>query len=162
MQYAGIIKNDIAAGEGVNVTFFVQGCPLHCLGCHNPQTWDFLGGKEFTADTLNDVIQSLKANDVMRNFSIMGGEPLCKENVFLTQMLILNVKEQYPDIKIYVWSGYTYEELINRHEQKLDWILDNIDYLIDGQFILAERDITLPLMGSRNQRILDMKELRHG
>lgn len=162
MQYAGIIKNDIAAGEGVNVTFFVQGCPLHCLGCHNPQTWDFLGGKEFTADTLNDVIQSLKANDVMRNFSIMGGEPLCKENVFLTQMLILNVKEQYPDIKIYVWSGYTYEELINRHEQKLDWILDNIDYLIDGQFILAERDITLPLRGSRNQRILDMKELRHG
>ena len=162
MQYAGIIKNDIAAGEGVNVTFFVQGCPLHCLGCHNPQTWDFLGGKEFTADTLNDVIQSLKANDVMRNFSIMGGEPLCKENVFLTQMLILNVKEQYPDIKIYVWSGYTYEELINRHEQKLDWILDNIDYLIDGQFILAERDITLPLRGSCNQRILDMKELRHG
>ena len=132
MRYAGMIKNDIAAGEGVNVSFFTQGCPIHCEGCHNPQTWDFLGGKEFTADTINEVIAAIGENGVQRNLSIMGGEPLCAENLFLTSMLIMNVKMQYPNIKVYVWTGYTYEKLLERNEQKLNWILDNIDYLIDG------------------------------
>jgi len=117
MRYAGIIKNDIAAGEGVNVTFFTQGCPFHCEGCHNPQTWDFLGGKELTADVIADLLKSLGENGVKRNLSIMGGEPLCKENIFLTQMLIFNVKEKYPDIKIYIWTGYTYEELLARQSE---------------------------------------------
>lgn len=160
MRYAGIIKNDIAAGEGVNLTFFVQGCPFHCEGCHNPQTWAFDGGKEFTNDTLIEIINGLKANGVHRNLSIMGGEPLCQENLFLTSLIISYVKERLPDIKIYVWTGYTYEQLLDRHEQKLNWILNNIDYLIDGPFILAERDITLAMRGSRNQRILNMKEMR--
>lgn len=160
MRYAGIIKNDIAAGEGVNLTFFVQGCPFHCEGCHNPQTWAFDGGKEFTNDTLIEIINGLKANGVHRNLSIMGGEPLCQENLFLTSLIISHVKERLPDTKIYVWTGYTYEELLDRHEQKLNWILNNIDYLIDGPFILAERDITLAMRGSRNQRILNMKEMR--
>ena len=161
MRYAGIIKNDIAAGEGVNVTFFTQGCPFHCEGCHNPQTWDFLGGKELTADTINEIINAIGANSVTRNLSIMGGEPMCPENIFLTAMLLFNVQEKYPDIKYYIWTGYTYEELIARHDQKTNWILDHIDYLIDGPFILSERDITLPMRGSRNQRILNMKELRN-
>lgn len=160
MQYAGIIKNDIAAGEGMNVTFFVQGCPFHCEGCHNPQTWDFLGGREFTIDTLNDLTNAIQANGIKRNLSIMGGEPLCQENIFLTQMVIAHIKSKYPDIKIYLWTGYTYEELIERDKPKTNWILNNIDYLIDGPFILAERDITLPMRGSRNQRILNMKEMR--
>ena len=162
MRYAGIIKNDIAAGEGINVSFFTQGCPLHCKGCHNPQTWDFNGGKEFTIDTMNEIIESLNANGVQRNLSIMGGEPLCTENIFLVDMIIHKVKEVYPNIKIYVWTGYTYEQLLEQSqlEPKLKDILDNIDYLIDGPFILGERDITLAMRGSRNQRILDMKEFR--
>lgn len=161
MQYAGLIKNDIAAGEGVNVSFFTQGCPFHCKGCHNPQTWDFAGGKEFTPETLEDIIQSISANGVQRNLSIMGGEPLCPENIFLVSMIILKVREIYPDIKIYLWTGYTYEELLTRLEPKIQVILDNIDYLIDGPFILEQRDITLPMRGSANQRILNMKELRN-
>ena len=161
MKYAGLIKNDIAAGEGVNVTFFTQGCPLHCDGCHNPQTWDFLGGKEFTAETISKVIAAIGADGVERNLSIMGGEPLCPENIFMTALLISNVKDVYPNIKVYIWTGYTYEELVERHAQKLDWILDNIDYLIDGPFILSQRDITLAMRGSRNQRILNMKEIRN-
>ena len=76
MRYAGIIRNDVAAGQGVNVTFFVQGCEQHCPGCHNPETWDFDGGYEFTQETLDDIIKSLKANGVQRNLSLMGGEPL--------------------------------------------------------------------------------------
>lgn len=160
MRYAGMIKNDIAAGEGVNVSFFTQGCPFHCEGCHNPQTWDFLGGKEFTTDTLTELLSALGANGIQRNLSIMGGEPLCPENVFLVSMIIMTVKKDFPNIKIYIWTGYTYEELIKRNEQKINWILDNIDYLIDGPFILEQRDITLAMRGSRNQRILNMKELR--
>lgn len=159
MKYAGIIKNDIAAGEGINVSFFVQGCPIHCPGCHNPQTWSFDGGKEFTMDTLNDIVNSLSANGVLRNLSIMGGEPLCKENLFLVNLIISTVLEHYPNIKIYIWTGYTYEELMARNDQILNELLGKIDYLIDGPFVAEERDITLAMRGSRNQRILDMKEL---
>ena len=161
MRYAGIVKNDIAAGEGVNVSFFTQGCHFHCMGCHNPQTWDFSGGKEFTAETLTELLKAINANGVKRNLSIMGGEPLCSENIFLVDMIILEVKKLYPDIKIYVWTGYTYEELLERlDEPKIEKILDNIDYLIDGRFEIEKRDITLPMRGSSNQRILNMKELR--
>lgn len=161
MRYAGIVKNDIAAGEGVNVSFFTQGCHFHCMGCHNPQTWDFSGGKEFTAETLTELLEAINANGVKRNLSIMGGEPLCSENIFLVDMIILEVKKLYPDIKIYLWTGYTYEELLERlDEPKIEKILDNIDYLIDGRFEIEKRDITLPMRGSSNQRILNMKELR--
>ena len=163
MRYAGIIKNDIAAGEGVNVSFFTQGCPIHCPGCQNPQTWDFNGGKEFTPKVLQEIIEALHANGVQRNLSIMGGEPLCPENLFITQLVINTVLEKFPKTKVYVWTGYTYEqlqELIEKIEPKIDIVLNNIDYLIEGPFLLSERDITLAMRGSRNQRILNMKEIR--
>ena len=158
MKYAGIIKNDIAAGKGVNVTFFTQGCPFRCSGCHNPETWDFNGGKEFTPETLNELLESLNANDVQRNLSIMGGEPLASENLFLTALIINSVRQKYPDIQIYLWTGYGFDDLIKRSENRLEWILNNIDYLIDGPFIESERDITLAMRGSRNQKIINMKE----
>ena len=158
MRYAGIIKNDVAAGEGVCVTFFTQGCSRHCPGCHNPETWDFNGGYEFTQETLNNVIKALKANGVQRNFCVMGGEPLNSENLFLTDLIITEVKKYYPDIKIYVWTGYTYEELLDRSEKLLQNILRNINVLVDGPFIQEKRDITLAMRGSSNQRIIELKE----
>ena len=158
MRYAGIIKNDIAAGKGVCVTFFTQGCAFHCPGCHNPQTWDFNGGYEFTQDTLNEIIQALNANGVQRNFCVMGGEPLHPDNLFLTNLVISEVKKQYPDIKIYVWTGYLYEDLLAKHEKMLYNILENTDVLIDGPYIKELRDITLPMRGSSNQRIIELKE----
>ena len=158
MRYAGIIKNDVAAGQGVCVTFFVQGCDTHCPGCHNPQTWDFDGGYEFTQETMDKIISALKANGVQRNFCIMGGEPLHPNNQFLTNLVITEVRKVYPDIKIYLWTGYVYEHLIDKHEKILQNIFKNIDVLIDGPFIKEQRDITLPMRGSRNQRIIDLKE----
>lgn len=159
MRYAGIIHDDIAAGKGVNLTFFTQGCSRHCIGCHNPETWDFAGGKEFTTDTLQDIILGLVANGVQRNFSIQGGEPLCNENLFLTQLLVSTVREKYPDIEIYVWTGYTFEELMKRMSNPhLKQILEQIDYLIDGPFIESERDITLAMRGSKNQNIINLKD----
>ena len=131
------------------------------MGCHNPQTWDFSGGKEFTVGTLTELLTAINANGIQRNLSIMGGEPLCPENIFLVDMIILEVKKLYPNIKIYLWTGYTYEELIERlDEPKIEKILDNIDYLIDGRFEIEKRDTTLPMRGSSNQRILNVKELR--
>ena len=150
MNYAGIIKNDVSAGEGVCVSFFTQGCPHHCAGCHNPETWNFDGGKEFTQDILLEIVRSIEANGIIRNFCVMGGEPLCPENQFLTQLVVSTVKEHYPDIKIYIWTGYLYEDLIATSNSKLEHILSMADFLIDGPYIQEERDITLPMRGSRN------------
>lgn len=160
MRYAGIIKNDVAAGKGVCVTFFVQGCSQHCPGCHNPQTWDFNGGYEFTQDTMNNIIKALNANGVQRNFCVMGGEPLHPDNLFLTNLVISEVRKKYPDIKIYVWTGYLYEDLVAKHEKLLQNIFSNIDFVIDGPFIKEQRDITLPMRGSKNQRIISLKEIK--
>jgi len=87
----------------------------------------------------------------------MGGEPLCDENLFLTQLVISTVKEKYPFIKIYLWTGYTLEELQKRSNPKIENILSMINVLIDGRFILAERDITLPMRGSKNQKIIYLR-----
>lgn len=152
MQYAGIIKNDFSAGPGVCVSFFVQGCPIKCKGCHNPQTWDFYGGKEFTPDTMSDIIEALVANDVHRDLCIMGGEPLCTSNQFLTLFVIKNVKDALPDTKIYLWTGYNLDEF--NEGSKLKDILSLVDCIVDGPFIESEKDLTLPMRGSRNQRIL--------
>ena len=158
MKYAGIIKNDIANGPGIRVSFWVQGCPHKCYNCQNPETWDFNGGKEFTAETLQEIKDALTANGIMRNLSILGGEPLCQENLFLTMLVIKEVKEQFPNINIYLWTGYTIEELKRKSNSHLKYILNNIDVLIDGKYIEDQRDITLPLRGSSNQKIINIKE----
>ena len=111
MKYAGIIYNDFSAAPGVSLSFFTQGCPHHCKGCHNQETWDFDGGKEFTYETLSSIIEGLRANRVKRTFCVMGGEPLCPENLFLTNLVITTVKKELPDTKIYLWTGYLYDDL---------------------------------------------------
>lgn len=154
MKYAGIIKNDISAAPGVNLTFFIQGCPHRCEGCHNPETWDFEGGEEFTTATMDDIIKSMSANGIKRNLCIMGGEPLCAENLFLTYLVIKTVLEALPKTKVYIWTGYLYEDLQKSADTRLKNILQLTDVLIDGPFIESERDITLQMRGSRNQRII--------
>lgn len=160
MRYAGLIKNDVSAGSGVCVSFFVQGCPIRCPGCHNPESWDFNGGKEFTPEIIQEVLNAIEANGIQRNFCIMGGEPLCQENAFLTTLMIKTVREKYPNIKIYVWTGYTWDEIQkNYNNPKLRQICDLANYLIAGPYIAEERDITLPMRGSRNQEIIDLSEV---
>jgi anaerobic ribonucleoside-triphosphate reductase activating protein len=158
MNYSGLILNDIAAAPGLCVSFFVQGCPHRCKGCHNPETWEFGRGKEFTSDTLNQIITGLTAQGIQRDLCIMGGEPLCDENAFLTYLVIQEVKNKVPEAKVYIWTGYTYEELLNRQHPQVRGALELADVLIDGPYIEAERDITLNMRGSRNQRIIDLSE----
>ena len=135
-------------GEGVCTSFWTQGCPHRCPGCHNPATWSFCGGYEEKPEILiAKVLNAISANGIQRNLSILGGEPLCEENVDFVCELLAAAKGKYPNIKTYVWTGYLLEDL------KPEW-LENIDVLIDGPFILEQRDITLKLRGSHNQRVL--------
>lgn len=157
MKYSGIIYNDITAAPGLCLSFFVQGCPHHCFGCHNPETWDFNGGLEFSSDVLDSIIKGLTAQGIHRPFCLMGGEPLCQENLILSCVILSAIKEQVPDTPIYIWTGYTYEQLIKMNNAKINMILDMADYLIDGPYIAEERDLTLNMRGSRNQRVIDLK-----
>ena len=162
MQYAGLIRNDLAAAPGVSVSFFTQGCPHRCKGCHNPETWDFSKGKEFTVNVLSEIYEAIEANGIKRNFCVMGGEPLCNENVFLTYLVVKSVRDKYPDIKIYLWTGYYYRDLLKNHNPKIALILELADVLIDGPYIEALRDTTLKMRGSSNQSIINLAELRNG
>ena len=157
MKYAGIIKNDLAAAPGISTTFFVQGCPIKCPGCHNPEAQSFESGKDFSQSIIDELEQALFANGIQRTLCIMGGEPLCAENLFLTELIIREIKKDFPHIKIYIWTGYTYEELLKNSNKSLRYILSTIDTLVDGPYIESQRDITLPMRGSRNQRIIDLK-----
>lgn len=149
MKYAGLIENDIVdSDDGICVSLWMQGCPHHCKGCHNPETWDFNGGIEIDREKLvENVINSLTQNGVKRNFSILGGEPLAEENLEDTLYIINRVRNKFPKIKIYLWTGYTIENLKIKDLKK-------IDVIIDGLYDEKLRDISLPLRGSSNQRIL--------
>ena len=162
MKYSGLIRNDLAAAPGVSVTFFTQGCPHRCKGCHNPETWDFNRGKELTPKVLNEIYEALGANGINRNFCVMGGEPMCDENLLLTCMVLQNVKLHFPQIKIYLWTGYYYEQLLKKTDPKIKIILDMVDVLIDGPYEENNRDITLKMRGSSNQNIINLKEKRNG
>ena len=153
-RYAGLITNDFANGTGVCVSFWTQGCPHKCPGCHNPETWDFDGGKELPTDIKGQIIKAICANGIIRNFSILGGEPLCPQNLEEVDNIITSVRTAFPHIKIFIWTGYTLEELQKIKNFHIINILSQIDVLIDGLYKEDEKDITLELRGSKNQRIL--------
>ena len=157
MKYSGLITNDtVDIDHGITVSFWVQGCPHHCEGCHNPQTWDFNGGYDLPEDYIDRIIKLINKNGIHRDLSILGGEPLCEENIDIVLPLVKKVKEVYPEIRIFVWTGGLFEDL--KKNDRLLEVIKLTDILIDGEFQLAHRDITLPLRGSPNQRIIDVKK----
>lgn len=159
IRVANIYPNDVVDGDGICVSLWVQGCPFHCKGCHNPQTWDFDGGIEYdTRDLSSLLLKYITADGLLRNFSVLGGEPLCDTNAKAVSTVISTIKLMLPMIKVYTWTGYTIEELEQKEDPYICSILRNSDYLIDGQYIEAMRDITLHLRGSSNQRIIDLKQ----
>ena len=145
-------SDSVVDGEGIRTVIWTQGCPHHCKGCHNPEQWDFNGGEYKNNDILlEEIYDAISANGIQRNFSILGGEPLAPQNINDTYYILWEVKQRYPSIKTFVWTGYTLEQLKEMYKNTL---LENVDVLIDGPFIKAERDITLKFRGSKNQRIL--------
>ena len=154
MRIAKIKYNDTVDGEGICVSLWTQGCSHHCEGCHNPETWDENGGYEISLEDLKKtIIEAIPANGIKRNFSVLGGEPFSPNNISNIAKILEEVRKVYPDIKIFVWTGYKLEQLLKLYDN-MNKILSNIDILIDGPFIIKQRDITLKLRGSSNQRIL--------
>lgn len=128
-----------------------------CKGCHNPKTWDINGGQKIDNDEIvSRLKKDLIANGILRDLSILGGEPFLPENRYDCAYIISKVKKEFPTIKIYIWTGYTYEELLNENDINIKSILNNIDILIDGPFIEELKGV-YKLKGSSNQRILKFK-----
>lgn len=162
MRYSGIIENDVVNGEGVCVSLFTQGCPHKCKGCFNSETWDIEGGIEIKEDELiQKIIAAIKKNGIQRNFSVLGGEPLAPWNITNIHHIIYEIKKQFPSIKIFIWTGYEVKELIeySRISSSLREVLSNADTLIVGRYVEEERDITLKLRGSKNQRVLTKEKI---
>ena len=159
MRYAAILGDDClnSVNNGFVVSLWTQGCHFHCKGCHNKHIWDFNGGKEAPIeDIISEIETKLVANGVQRNFSILGGEPLCEENLHNVVTIIKKIREDYPDIIIHIWTGYTLEELHSREvdDSDITELFKNVDIIIDGKFDETKKELDLPYRGSTNQRIL--------
>lgn len=161
MKYASIRKMDISNGEGIGVSIFVQGCPLHCKGCFQPETWNPHEGKDLTLACLKKIAH-LCDKEYITRFSVLGGEPLANYNVAEVRDMIVYIRSLFPEIKIWVWSGYTYKEILDKaaNNNYYSNILGNIDVLVAGPFIQEEKDLTLKWCGSRNQQVIDMNKTR--
>lgn len=145
---AGMAGDSIVDGPGIRTTFFAQGCPHHCKGCHNPETWSFEGGTEMG---IMDLLALVQKNPLCRGVTFSGGEPFAQAEGFASLAHVL--KEHGYEVASY--TGYTFEELLCGTPQQRA-LLEQLDVLIDGPFVLEERSLELVFKGSRNQRILNV------
>ena len=151
-RYNKIRKMDISNGPGVRVSVFMQGCTFNCKNCFNPETHDFNGGKEFTADTINEIL-NLRNNSYIAGLSILGGEPLHNKNIDASTKLAKAFKEKYPDKTIWIWTGFNFEDYVMDKE-----ITKYADFIVDGQFEEDNKNPKLLYSGSSNQRVINVKK----
>ena len=157
MRYAKIIETDIANGIGVGQCLFVQGCSIHCFKCQNTTTWDFNGGYEWTGE-IKDKFINLAMRDYIKRVTLTGGEVMAKQNADGVLDLIISLRELKPSLNIWVYTGYTFDQLKNlEHKLVIDQIMKQSDIMVIGPFINDLRDITLAFRGSSNQLIIDSK-----
>lgn len=162
MRYGAIKKRDIANGPGVRVVLFVSGCTHHCKGCFQPQTWDFNYGEEYTAETEQELIDAL-VPDFIDGLTLLGGEPFEPENQKELITLLRRLRKELPQKTVWAFSGYTFEELTGKKESRArcevtDEMLSLVDVLVDGEFQLDKRNISLQFRGSENQRLIDLPQ----
>ena len=159
MNYATIKWADVANGPGVRVSLFVSGCTHHCEGCFNPEAWDFHYGQPFTSAEEDKIIDAL-APSYMKGLSLLGGEPFEPANQRVLLPFLRRVKERYPYKEIWCYSGYTLDGELWKDSRArcecTDEMLSLIDVLVDGQFVLAKKELSLRFRGSANQRIVDV------
>lgn len=155
IRIAGVVRESIVDGPGLRFTVFCQGCPHHCEGCHNMATHDFSGGYDCE---ISRILEAIDENPLLDGVTFSGGEPMCQPEAFYN--LAVQVKER--GLNIVTYTGFTYEELITMGESNIGVkkLMDLTDILVDGRFVLEERDLTLPFRGSANQRLIDMNLTR--
>lgn len=153
-RYAGIDKDEVVNGEYVGATIYTQFCSHHCKNCHNPSTWSKNGGNEFNKNILDDIIKYFSTVPYAKRLTISGGDPM--DNIGLTNIIASEFKYLFPEKKLWIYTGYTYEYLKEKIEYKA--ILELCDVLVDGRYIDELRDITLAYRGSSNQRVIDVKK----
>lgn len=151
MNISGIIYDSVVDGEGIRNTLFISGCLHHCHGCHNPQTWDFNYGYEFTKEKQSEFIKKCKDNPLLDGITISGGDPIYSSKELIP--FLKEYKKENPTHTIWLYTGFKYEDI------KDNKILKLIDVLVDGEYIEALRDITLAFRGSSNQRIIKLSEI---
>ena len=153
IRIAGTINDSVVDGDGYRFTVFTQGCPHHCPGCHNPKTWPEDGG--YLVDT-EEILMTIRANPLLAGVTFSGGEP------FNQPVPLTHLAQEVRALGLDVWcyTGYVLDLLLEMNDPDVDALLDEIDVLVDGPFVLAERDLTLRFRGSRNQRVIDMKATR--
>jgi anaerobic ribonucleoside-triphosphate reductase activating protein len=158
MKYSGIIKHDIANGEGIRVSLFVSGCNQHCPDCFNQDSQNFYNGKTFTNKTFDEIIELVSRPEIS-GLSILGGEPLdqTRSDLFMLNNLCITIKHNL-NKTIWLWTGHVLEDII--FKEQLD-LLKNIDVLIDGPYIASQTDLSLKWRGSKNQRVIDMNQSRN-
>ena len=161
MHYGNIKNYDIADGEGVRVTLFCSGCTNRCEGCFQPETWDFCYGKEYTKETEDQLIQML-TNPNIQGLTLLGGDPFEPSNQRTLITLLRRVKQELPTKDVWAYTGFVYEQDLlegqRKHTEVTDEMLSYIDVLVDGPYIESQRDISLPYMGSSNQRVINVYE----
>jgi anaerobic ribonucleoside-triphosphate reductase activating protein len=151
MNYHKIEKTSVANGTGIRVVLWCSGCSLHCKGCHNPETWSPNSGKPFDEVAKKELFDALNKSYI-QGITFSGGHPLENENISEVYSLCKEIKERFPTKDIWLYTGYLFED-INSY-----LIMKYIDVLVDGQYIEEQRDITLKWRGSRNQRVIDVKQ----
>ncbi len=166
MHYGNIKNYDIADGEGVRVTLFCSGCTNRCEGCFQPETWDFCYGKEYTKETEDQLIQML-TNPNIQGLTLLGGDPFEPSNQRTLITLLRRVKQELPTKDVWAYTGFVYEQDLLEGQRKYtevtDEMLSYIDVLVDGPFVIDQKDISLYFRGSTNQRVIDMpKTLKSG
>ena len=163
MNYGTIKPCDIANGIGVRVSLFVSGCRHHCPGCFQPQTWAFDYGQPFTEEAEASLLDLL-APGYINGLTLLGGEPFEPENQPVLAELLQKIKATYPEKNVWCYSGYLFDSDLQPggsvYTEFTDQMLEMIDVLVDGEFIEAQKDITLRFRGSSNQRIIDVKKSR--
>ena len=157
MNYFGITKCDIANGLGVRVVLWVSGCSLHCKECHNPETWDFCAGKPFDDAAKEELFDAL-SKPWVKGITLSGGHPLEPQNNNTVYKLLREIKKKFPDKDIWLYTGYHLDWEDFNPPRRISTTLQLCDVVVDGPFILEQRDLTLPFRGSRNQRLIDVRQ----
>lgn len=174
MRYAQVRSMDISNGEGVGVSLFVQGCPFHCKNCFNSETWNFNGGKEWTEKTKNKFMELIDRPYIKR-VSFLGGECLADQNLDEVLKLIQEIRISFPEKTIWLYTGFEWDQIMDikviqpifsckdlenkiQNVLKRQEIIKQCDVLVDGEYIDKQKDLTLKWRGSKNQRVIDVKQ----